>query len=495
MLTTEPGPNRRSVLRGIALAGGALAVPGVTAGCGTGVAGVPAEPIDAPATSLDPYFPCQGSGGYLVNHYALDLAYSQNTGRIASTVTMRILPFTALRSLSLNLSGNLQVISVKVNGANAVFTRSQMDDLRIGIKPALRSGRMATLEIAYSGQPQPVVLDGVGTTGWQALCAAAPDSAATETGVSVLSLPIGAPTWFPCADHPTLKAAYDISVTVPNGLSVLANGRLIGKAPQNFGTKWTYHHDGPIASYLATVQIGTFDLHTSNGPKGVQLRNAYPRQLAAAAAHDLARQDQMITTFADLFGPYPFDVFGTAALDNLPVQQAGAQTIGLVNSSVIDGTRTSEHLIARGLALQWFGASVSLASWRDIWLSTAFATYAEWLWSEKSGGARADIQARAAMRQLALLPQNLVLADPGAQRIVDQRISLRGACFLHALRVTMGDPDFFELLRVWCNRNQSGFAQTADFIALVPNVYSQQDLTALMNSWALTAALPELPAA
>jgi aminopeptidase N len=209
----------------------------------------------------------------------------------------------------------------------------------------------------------------------------------------------------------------------------------------------------------------------------------------------------MLKTFASLFGPYPFDVYGTAVLDGVNALSPGgslggtygAQTVGLVDASLIDGRRTNESLVARSLASQWFGASVSVSNWANIWLSTAFARYAEWVWLEKSGGASADASARAAMARLRSLGRDLILADPGAERILDERVALRGACFLHALRLTMGDYTFFQVLRVWCSRNQSGAAQTEDFLQVVPDVYTAQDLTALMNYWVSAAPLPDLP--
>jgi aminopeptidase N len=374
----------------------------------------------------------------------------------------------------------MNVVSVRVNGVNARFSR-QADKLHVVPATVMTSGRMAVVEVAYAGQPAPVSVAGVGSVGWQG----------EGAGVGVLSLPIGAPTWFPCADHPTLKAAYEISVTVPSGLSVLANGRLVSKGAQNFGTRWTYQHDGPMATYLATVQIGDFEVHESSGPGGVQIRDAYPAGMAASAQVDLGRQSQMLATFAELFGPYPFDVYGTAVVDGVSLD--GAQTLGLMGTSLVDGKRTHENLVARGLALQWFGGSVSLATWRDVWLSSGFARYAEWVWSERSGGASADSHARAAMAQLRGLAQDLIVSDPGAERILDERVALRGACFLHALRLATGDQTFFQLLRLWVSRNQSGSAQTADFTALVPQVYGGQDLTAFMRYWLSAAPLPELP--
>jgi len=480
--------SRRTALRAI----GAVAVAGGVGGCaaGTGTGGVPATPGEAATTSFDPYFPGHGAGGILVNHYALDLSYAQAVGRIAGTATIRLLPYSALSGLSLDLAAGMTVVSVRANGAVARFSR-QGDKLHIQPNAVLPSGRMAQLEIAYSGQPGPTRVAGVGSVGWQA---GAPD-------VTAVSLPIGAPTWFPCADHPSLKAAYEISVTAPTGASVLANGRLVDKQPQNFGTRWTYRHDGPMATYLATVAIGAFTIETSSGPAGVQIRDAFPARLADQARTDLGRQGEMLKTFASLFGPYPFDVYGTAVLDGVNALNPadplggtyGAQTLGLLDASLVDGKRTRESLVARALAAQWFGASVSVSSWANIWLSTAFPRYAEWVWLEKSGGASADTSARAAMARLRGLGQDFVLSDPGAERILDERVALRGACFLHALRLTMGDYTFFQVLRVWCSRNQSGVAQTEDFLQVVPDVYTEQDLTAFMGYWVSAAPLPDLP--
>ena len=486
------GTSRRALLRGGAgtlLGAGAL---GAAAGCGTDAGGVAAAPVRAPAGSLDPYFPGHGAGGFLVNRCEIDLVYSYSAARPAGSLrgaaTIRILPFTDLSGLSLDLASGLRVESVQVNGSAAAFSRAAPDKIAITPAAALPNAAMATLRIAYSGAPQPVPVAGVGPVGWQA---AGPPAAPGSAGP--LSLPIGAPTWYPCADHPTLKAPYQISVTAPSELSVLANGELSGKDSAHGATTWTYLSDQPMASYLAAVHVGDFVLDTATGPKGVQIRNAYPARLAREAAYDLGRQAEMIRVFSTLFGTYPFAVFGTAALDGLPAAGATAQTLGLLDAALLDGKRSTESQIAYSLAAQWFGADTSPGTWADIWLTTGFATYGQWLWAERSGGASADSAARAAMARLAALPADLVLAGPGAQRILDPRVALRGACFLHAQRLVAGDLAFFQLLALWADRGQGGSATTGDFLQTVPSAYTAQDLTDFMNAWAYATALPRLP--
>ena len=103
------------------------------------------------------------------------------------------------------------------------------------------------------------------------------------------------------------------------------------------------------------------------------------------------------------------------------------------------GSAGAERLIAHELAHQWFGNSVTAKRWRHIWLHEGFACYAEWLWSEHSGGQSADEWARHYHQRLADSPQDLLLADPGPRDMFDDRVYKRGALTLHALRTHIGD--------------------------------------------------------
>ena len=78
----------------------------------------------------------------------------------------------------------------------------------------------------------------------------------TDDGAVVVGEPQGSPGWFPCNDNPQDKATYDFAVTVPAGLTVMANGVLRLERGDGGTTTWVWHEADPMATYLATADIG-----------------------------------------------------------------------------------------------------------------------------------------------------------------------------------------------------------------------------------------------
>jgi aminopeptidase N len=339
--------------------------------------------------------------------------------------------------------------------------------------------------VDYGGVPEPIDSEALGEVGWTG----------TDGGAFVLSEPEGASTWFPANDHPLDKAPFTVAVTAPDGLEVAANGLLQQKVPTGDGrTRWVFDQAGPMAPYLATVVIGQLVFEQAQGPNGVVVRNAFDESLATDASVDFARTPEMIEVFNGLFGPYPFAVAGAVVVDQFTGVALETQTMSLFGSEIVSGDRQGETIIAHELAHQWFGDSVSVARWQDIWLNEGFATYAQWLWDEHTGQGTADQAARglagamADNEDLALPPPG----DPGPDQLFAASVYERGALTVHALRLTVGDEAFFEILRTWTSEFADRSATTDDFIAVAERVSGRQ-LDDLFRSWLYEEPVPALP--
>ncbi|MDP9841701.1 M1 family metallopeptidase [Streptosporangium lutulentum] len=426
-----------------------------------------------PSTSHLPYFPSHGNAGYRVEHYDLSLDYRVSSNRLGGTARLSAVAIETLSRLSLDL-GTFRVGGVLVNGKPVRFTHR-------GGKLHLAPGRLTpgpfTVEVRYAGAPRPTP-SFWGELGWEQL----------SDGVIVASQPIGASSWFPCNDRPDDKSSYRIAVTTASPYTVVANGDLTGRSRGAAGTTWVYEQAEPMASYLASVQIGRYQ----QAELGPRMRLAFPPKLAAKARYDFGRQNRMMEVFSERFGAYPFGSYTVVVTDDeleIPVE---AQGMSIFGANHVDGARGEERLVAHELAHQWFGNSLTLGSWRDIWLHEGFACYAEWIWSEASGGESADVLATRCHQRLSGLPQDFMLGDPGARRLFDDRVYKRGALTLHALRRVVGDLAFFAMLREWTSANRHGTVTTGMFLDLALQ-YATRSYDGLLAAWLYGSRLPPLP--
>jgi aminopeptidase N len=426
----------------------------------------------------DRYVPDHGDPSFDVAHYDLELTYSIESNRLSGRATITATAVDDIDEIRLDLY-RLRVSKVSVDGSAAKYTHRK-SKVVVHPRTGIAAGRSFTVIVTYAGSPQPMPgLDG--DAGWEELA----------DGVIVASQPHGAPSWFPCNDRPSNKATYAIEITAPSNYLVVANGVLESKRRRAAGTTWRHVEESPMATYLATVQIGRYDVVDSG--TSVPIRTVHPAGKKAASGGPFARQDDMLTAFVRLFGPYPFATY-TAVItqDELDIPLE-AQGLAVFGSNFATEDWDSERLVAHELAHQWFGNSVTLASWRDIWLHEGFACYAEWLWSEASSRPSAEHHARLHWDRLNGLDQDFLLGDPGPDLMFDDRVYKRGALLLHALRTEVGDDRFFEVLRAWTDRHAHGSVTTDDFIALTGELCGAS-VGGLFDAWLREVSLPALTA-
>ncbi|MFD3746775.1 M1 family metallopeptidase [Nocardia sp. NPDC058633] len=431
---------------------------------------------------IDHYLPQNGNRGYRASRYELELSYKPASNRLAGRAVVIAVTTTVRPWFTLDMSQALMVSKVLVNGSKAVKFVHQQGKLAVTPQQKIPAGGVLEITVHYAGTPKPV-RGAWGEVGWEEL---------TE-GALVASQPNGAASWFPCDDHPSSKASYRISITTDSPFYAQANGALVGKQAKASQTTWVYEMAEPMASYLATIQIGNYRRYRVGAVgEPVPMHAVIPPRLRVNFDHDFARQPEMMALFTEKFGPYPFDDYTVVVTDDeldIPIE---AQGISIFGANHCDGKRGAERLVAHELAHQWFGNSLTLRQWQDIWLHEGFACYAEWIWSEASGGPTADQLARAARANLARQPQDIVVGDPGPKDMFDDRVYKRGALTLHALRLELRDHLFFELIREWTARYRHSSITTEEFVDLAGH-YSVTPLRGLFAIWLGTKPLPQLP--
>ncbi|MDT0475782.1 M1 family metallopeptidase [Streptomyces sp. DSM 41014] len=423
----------------------------------------------------DPYFPLAGNGGYHVEHYGLTLRYDPASRHLDGTAVLTARATQRLGRFDLDLKG-LKITGVTVDRARAAHTRAGQE-LVVTPRRPLRAGQRFTVTVTYRGTPRPVTDPDGSDDGW----------IPTDDGAFVAGEPQGAMTWFPANNHPLDKSAYDITVTVPEGRTAVSNGVLVDQRTARGLSTFHWRQREPMAAYLATATVGTFAVERYTTRDGIRVYNAVDPREAAAAAPVLKKLPSVLAWESTLFGPYPFRAAG-AIVDHAPDVGYALETQSRPLYDAAPDLATLVHESAH----QWFGDSVSLTSWKDIWLNEGFATYAEWLYSEQHGGDTAQqtfdaLYAKPAGDRLWAYPP----ADPGSgARIFGTPVYDRGAMALHALRTAVGDRVFLRVLRAWATEHRQGHGTTAQFVRLAERE-SGRELAPLLHTWLSAQGKPE----
>ncbi|CAM5445849.1 Aminopeptidase N OS=Streptomyces alboniger OX=132473 GN=CP975_15965 PE=3 SV=1 [Streptomyces alboniger] len=448
--TTRATPATRALTCGIAL----LATAVVSACGGTGTGGTPGGD-----GVRDPYFPKLGNGGYDVTHYGLTLGYEPASRHLTGTAEITARATKDLSAFNLDLRG-LDVSGVTVEGEAARFRRAGHE---LTVRPAdgLARGGTFHVRVRYSGTPETVIDPDGSAEGWLR----------TADGALALGQPTGSMTWFPGNHHPSDKASYDLRITVPEGLRAVSNGELTRESTKDGRTTFAWHNAEPMASYLATVAVGKYEMRSSTTKDGLPVVTAVdPTQAAEAGRKALAKIPDILAWGEKNFGPYPFSAAG-AVVDR---QQDVGYALETQTRPVFPGA-PSTGLLVHELAHQWFGDSVTPMSWRDMWLNEGFATYAEWLYAEDHGGDSAQRvfdQLYTGRRYAKASDNEAVWAfpparPPDAAHISDPPVYERGAMVLHKIRRAVGDDTFRDITRGWATAHRHGNASTRDFTEYV----------------------------
>lgn len=439
-------------------------------------------PVDGASGIGDPYYPQMGNGGYDVQKYTITLEVDPPANTLNGSTTLLANATERLRSFNLDFHA-LTVDSVLVDNISAEFSRDG-DEMTVTPAKPLESNRPFTVVVNYHGTPELMFFEAFPVEmGW---------SHAGDGTINVWGEPNAASTWFPNNNHPRDKAAYRFEISVPKPWIVAASGSLRETKDNGDKTTFIWEMEQLMASYLASINIDQYELFTQTGPGGMMIRSYFPPDYPETLRIGFNILPGAIDFFNGLFGPYPFDEYGVVISDRTAPCDTVDTALEVQSLSIHcpSAIMASERVIIHELAHQWFGDSISLENWKDIWLKEGLARYSEWLWDSKNDPVALSRIAK--NYENSFFDTNASVGEPSSDNLYSDESYTGGALVVQALRLQIGDEAFMRLLKTYAERYRYGNAGTDEFISLAEEI-SGQDLTAFFDQWLFSERLPKLP--
>ncbi|MDJ0381910.1 M1 family metallopeptidase [Streptomyces sp. G-G2] len=435
----------------------------------------------------DRLFPDLGNPGYDVRSYDLSFTYKDNSSPLDAVTVIDARATTALERVNLDFTRG-KVLSAEINDRPAQFV-SVGEDLVLTPERPVAAEETLRITVHHTSDPR-----GGGDGGW----------VPTSDGLVMANQADAAHRVFPCNDHPVDKAYYTFRITVPDGLTAVANG-LPGLVKHRAGgpATWTYHTLHPMATELAQVSVGRSAVVHRRGPRGMDLRDVVPAADQQRLEPWLKKTPAQMEWMEERVGRYPFETYGVLIAQARTGFELETQTLSLFERGIFTEPGYPEwyvdSIMVHELAHQWFGDSVTPRTWSDLWLNEGHATWYEALYADGLGKYSLDRRMREAYqrsdqwRAAGGPPAAPKPAAPGEKIGLFRPVVYDGAALaLYALRQEVGKAAFEDIERRWVARNHDEVVGTEDFVRLASDV-AGRDLTAFLRPWLYGQRTPAMP--
>ena len=425
----------------------------------------------------DRVYPDVGDPGVDALHYDLQLDWDPDGRRLEAVETLHLRAAADADHLQLDLAEPLQVDGLTLDGEHPPYEHDGKD---LVIDTVVHEDEEHTLEIRYSGTPEPVPAPvqrkDFSETGW---------TVTRDGGAWTMQEPYGAYSWYAVNDQPSDKALYDFTLRVPAPFVGVANGELLDHERVRGDTVTRWRLDAPASSYLVTVAFGDLTMTTDESKSGVPISYWTPPDRPDLLRR-VQRAPEALAWLEDRLGPYPFDTLGILVVDS----QSGMETQTMIT---LGDTRyaTSPEVLVHEIAHQWYGDLVTPVDWRDMWMNEGMATYLQGVWmAEDQGVAITDVMDYWATFEDEERAKAGPPADYHPAFFGSSNVYYGPALMWDELRQRLGDEEFWALVRDWPGVHADGNADYDDITSWWSE-RSGEDLAGFFDAWLLGATTPD----
>ena len=425
-------------------------------------------------------------------HLALDVTPDFKRRSVAGRAVITFKPIARpLREFRLD-AVDLNVTSVASTAAVEAWQMTGQH-LVVTFATPVEAGREVKVTVDYSAEPQKGLYFRTAEMGYLP----------GEDQIWTQGEPIEARHWYPCFDAPNEKFTTEITCHVPEGMTVLSNGRKISEEKDGatglVAVRWL--QDKPHANYLVSLIAGHF--------KKVEDRHRDISMAFHTSPSDLKEAPNSFEDTKDIMAFFEKEtgvLFPWARYDQVTVRDFVAG--GMENTSMTtltdrtlftgetENLRRSQSLVAHELAHQWFGDLVTCKDWSHLWLNEGFATYYDLLYDEHKNGR--DMMLYRLYGSLKTIiefsgpPRPIVFNkfdDPMEQ--FGYLAYQKGSWVLHMLRSQLGEELYRRCIKTYLERHQYGNVVTGDLNSVVEEL-SGRSFDPFFDQWVYRAHHPEL---
>lgn len=312
--------------------------------------------------------------------------------------------------------------------------------------------------------------------------------------------------WYPCLDSPNHLTTSEVTCRVPEGMTVISNGRQDSskREPATGLVAFHWMQEKPHANYLITMCAGYFK-KIEGKYRDVPLAFYTPASQIENAPNSFRDTKDMMAFFEQEIGvPYPWGKYDQVCVNDFMVggmENTSATTLNdnTLFTAAFENTRSSQGLVAHELAHQWWGNLVTCKDWSHLWLNEGFATYYETLYKEhKEGHDDLVYEMYNRARTITSLTNDvtpIVRRNYQSPReMFDVLNYAKGSWVLHMLRSQLGADLYRRCINTYIQRHQHQNVVTEDLRRVIEEITGRSH-DQFFDQWVYHAHHPELVAA